>query len=145
MRECASGTRNAKPSLTEFVDKIRNNRYRLELLRERLIWVEHLIYSVPGPVYGGSGGKPNDPYRNRLPELLDRKDEIERKINEIEEEEVLLHEFEGTLTARELDAFHLCFLKSKSQTEAGLIMGISQQAVSQHIAKIEDKWDNFDY
>lgn len=140
MRECENGMRNAKPSLAEFVDKIRSNRCRLELLRERLMWVEHLIYSVPGPVYGGSGGKPSNPYRNKLPELLDRKDEIGREIMAIEEEEALLHEFEGTLTARELDAFHLCFFKNKSQAEAGLIMGISQQAVSQHIAKIEEKW-----
>lgn len=140
MRECENGMKNAKPSLAEFVNRIRGNKLRLEALRERLLWVEHLIYSIPGPVYGGSGGKPSDPYSNKLPELLDRKDEIKRKINEIEEEEALLHEFEGTLTVRELDVFHLCFFKSKSQVETGFIMGISQQAVSQHIAKIEDKW-----
>ena len=84
----------------------------------------------------------SDPYRNRLPELIDRKDEIEREMKEIEDEEALLHEFEKLLTPKELNVFHMYFFKDKSQAEIGLMMKISQQAVSGYIKKLNFKWIN---
>ena len=142
MRECESGARSAKPSLAEFVDRIRGNECRLGALEERLRWIDYLICSSPGPSYGGERFR-SDPYRNKIPELLDRKDRILERMKMIEKEEKALHEFESVLTQKELDVFHLYYFKDKSQADIALIMGISQQAVSQHIGKIEKKWDLF--
>lgn len=142
MSECENGAKNAKPSLMEFTMAIRGNRRRLNVLRERLLWVEHLIYSVPGPVYGGARGGASDPYRNRLPELIDRKDGIEREIRAIEGDETLLREFGELLTPKELNVFHLYYFKDNSQAEIALMMGISQQAICAYIKNINKKWTN---
>lgn len=141
MRECENGARSAKPSLAEFVDRIRGNECRLEALKERLRWIDYLICSSPGPSYGGERFR-SDPYRNKIPEMLDRKDRILKRIESIEGEEKTLHEFESVLTQKELDVFHLYYFKDKSQAEVGLIMGISQQAVCVYIKKLNFKWIN---
>ena len=139
MRECESGAMSAKPSLAEFVDRIRGNECRLGALEERLRWIDYLICSSPGPSYGGERFR-SDPYRNKIPELLDRKDRILERMKMIEKEEKALHEFESVLTQKELDVFHLYYFKDKSQAEVGLIMGISQQAVSGYIRNTNKKW-----
>ena len=139
MRECESGAMSVKPSLAEFVNRIRGNEYRLESLTEKLRWIDYLICSSPGPSYGGERRK-SDPYRNKIPELLDKKDRILERIESIEEEEESFHEFENILTQRELDVFHLYYFKDKSQAEVAFIMGISQQAVSGYIRNANKKW-----
>lgn len=141
MRECENGARSAKPSLAEFVDRIRGNECRLVALEERLRWIDYLICSSPGPSYGGERFR-SDPYRNKIPELLDRKDSVLKRIESIEEEEKALHEFESVLTQREQDVFHLYYFKDKSQADIALAMGISQQAVSGYIRNTNKKWTN---
>lgn len=139
MSECKNGTTNAKPSLAEFVNRIRGNKLRLETLYEKLDWAIHLFYSIPGPVYGGVPSHSNV-YQDRICENIDRIDRIERKIKAVEDEEVVLHNFEKKLTPKELTVFRMYFFKDKSQAEIGLIMKISQQAISAYIKNINKKW-----
>jgi len=139
MSECENGMTNAKPSLKEFVNRIRGNKYRLESLYEKLEWVIHLMFSIPGPVYGGIPSHSNV-QPDRIVELLDREDRIKRKIKAIEEDELELHRFEKKLTEKELAIFHMYFFKDMSQADIGFKMQISQQAVAQYINKINRKW-----
>ena len=141
MSECKNGTTNAKPSLAEFVNRIRGNNLRLKILNEKLDWAIHVFLSIPGPVYGGVPSHSNV-YQDRICENIDRIDIIKRKIKAIEDEEVVLHNFEKLLTPKELNVFHMYYFKDKSQAEIGLMMKISQQAICAYINNINKKWVN---
>ncbi len=143
MSEWNTGTKPCKLSLTDFVRKVKGDRYRLKKFQEKLEWVEHLFYSVPGPVYDKVGGSSNvrpDPFI----ELLDRKWRIEEEMKKIGERKTLLDSFLSSLTDRENYCFKLHFLMDLNQTETAYRMGISQQAVNQKLGSIEKKW-NKDY
>ena len=74
--------------------------------------------------------------------LLDKKDQIEKKIIFLIECENLLHRFLSFLTEKEKNVFHLRYFKDMSQNQIGIEMHISQQAVSQYIDKINKKWED---
>ena len=143
MNEC-NDSLNQLTSLTldEFVRKVRYNSLRLKKLQEQLDWVVHLMFSIPGPVYGGVPSHSNV-VTERIVELLDREDRIKRKIKQIEDSEKLLHDFANSLTSKEKFVFVQYWFKDKSQADIGYSLKISQQAVGQHINKINSKWQTF--
>lgn len=123
--------------------KVRSDRGRLNFLYERLEWVNHLFFSIPGPVYGKIGGSTNVK-PDRIIEILDRKFRIEQQIKQIEERKAVMDSFLLSLTDKENHCFKLYYFMDLSQFETACKMGISQQAVSQKLANIEKKW-NKDY
>ncbi len=126
-------------TLEEFVRRARGSKGRLESLDRKLRWIEHLMDLAPGPVYG-KVGSPSTARGNRMSDLLDRKDEVERQIVGIEEDERILQEFTKGLTERELEVFRRHYLYGESQSDIAFGLFISQQCVSQYVAKIERKW-----
>lgn len=127
--------------MIEFVRKVRSDRGRLIFLNEKLEWVNHLFFSIPGPVYGKIGGSTNVK-PDRIIEILDRKFRIEQQIKQIEERKAVMDSFLSSLTDRENYCFKLHFLMDLNQTETAYRMGISQQAVDQKLESIEKKWSS---
>ncbi|MGM9880762.1 MAG: sigma-70 family RNA polymerase sigma factor [Bacilli bacterium] len=126
-------------TLDEFVKIVRGSKVKIARLEEKLKWTIHLIYSIPGPVYGevihGSNVQ-----EDKFVVLLDKKDKLEKKINYLFECEAVLQKFLASLTEKEKNVFHLRYFKNLSQNQIGIDMDISQQAVSQYIDKINKKW-----
>lgn len=129
-------------TLDEFVKIVRGSKAKITYLEEKLKWTIHLIYSIPGPVYGEVIHGSNV-HEDKLVMLLDKKDKIEKKIKFLIECEELLHRFLSFLTEKEKNVFHLRYFKDMSQNQIGAEMFISQQAVSQYIDKINKKWKNW--
>lgn len=125
--------------LEEFVKVVRGSRAKMARLKEKLEWTIHLIYAIPGPVYG-EVIRSSNVHEDKLVVLLDKKDQIEKKIIFLIECEDLLHRFFSFLTEKEKNVFHLRYFKDMSQNQIGIEMHISQQAVSQYIDKINKKW-----
>ena len=126
-------------TLDEFVKIVRGSKTKIAHLEEKLKWTIHLIYSIPGPVYG-EVIRSSNVHEDKLVVLLDKKDQIEKKIIFLIECEDLLHRFFSFLTEKEKNVFHLRYFKDMSQNQIGIEMHISQQAVSQYIDKINKKW-----
>ena len=126
-------------TLEEFVKVVRGSKARIAHLKEKLEWTIHLIYAIPGPVYG-EVIRGSNVHEDKLVVLLDKKDKIEKKIKFLIECEELLHRFLSFLTEKEKNVFHLRYFKDMSQNQIGIEMFISQQAVSQYIDKINKKW-----
>ena len=127
-------------TLDEFVKIVRGSKAKITYLEEKLKWTIHLIYSIPGPVYG-EVIRGSNVHEDKLVVLLDKKDQIEKKIIFLIECENLLHRFLSFLTEKEKNVFHLRYFKDMSQNQIGIEMHISQQAVSQYIDKINKKWE----
>ena len=127
-------------TLDEFVKIVRGSKAKITYLEEKLKWTIHLIYSIPGPVYG-EVIRGSNVHEDKLVVLLDKKDQIEKKIIFLIECENLLHRFLSFLTEKEKNVFHLRYFKEMSQNQIGIEMHISQQAVSQYIDKINKKWE----
>ena len=128
-------------TLDEFVKIVRGSNTKIAHLEEKLKWTIHLIYSIPGPVYG-EVIRGSNVHEDKLVVLLDKKDQIEKKIIFLIECENLLHRFLSFLTEKEKNVFHLRYFKDMSQNQIGIEMFISQQAVSQYIDKINKKWED---
>ena len=127
-------------TLEEFVKVVRGSKARIAHLKEKLEWTIHLIYAIPGPVYG-EVIRGSNVHEDKLVVLLDKKDKIEKKIKFLIECEELLHRFLSFLTEKEKNVFRLRYFKDMSQNQIGIEMFISQQAVSQYIDKINKKWE----
>ena len=129
-------------TLDEYVKIVRGSKAKITYLEEKLKWTIHLIYSIPGPVYGevihGS-----HVHEDKLVVYLDKKDRLEKRIRFLVECENILHKFLPSLTEKEKNVFHLRYFKDKSQNQIGIELGVSQQAVSQYIDKINKKWKNW--
>ncbi len=119
---------------------VKQDNFRKKKLEEDLEWVNHLFFTVSGPVYDRIGGSTNVK-PDRMMILLDRKDKIERKLVAIEERKSLLDSFLRSLTDKENHCFKLYYFKEMNQRETANIMKISQQAVSQKLMNIEKKWN----
>ena len=126
-------------TLDEFVKIVRGSKAKIAHLEEKLKWTIHLIYSIPGPVYGEVIHGSNV-HEDKLVVYLDKKDKLEKKIRFLIECENILQRFLASLTEKEKNVFHLRYFKYKSQNHIGIELGISQQAVSQYIDKINKKW-----
>lgn len=128
-------------TLDEFVKIVRGSKTKIAHLEEKLKWTIHLIYSIPGPVYG-EVIRGSNVHEDKLVVLLDKKDQIEKKMIFLVECENFLQRFLASLTEKERNVFHLRYFKSLSQNQIGIELGVSQQAVSQYIDKINKKWLN---
>ena len=128
-------------TLDEFVKIVRGSKVKIDRLEEKLKWTIHLIYSIPGPVYGEVIHGSNV-HEDKLVVYLDKKDKLEKKIKFLVECEAVLQRFLVSLTDKEKNVFHLRYFKVLSQNQIGIEMNISQQAVSQYIDKINKKWVN---
>lgn len=118
---------------------VKQDKFRKKKLEEDLEWVNHLFFTVSGPVYDRIGGSTNVK-PDRMMILLDRKDKIERKLIAIEERKSILDSFLRSLTDKENHCFKLYYFKEMNQRETANDMKISQQAVSQKLMNIERKW-----
>lgn len=119
---------------------VKQDKFRKKKLEEDLEWVNHLFFTVSGPVYDRIGGSTNVK-PDRMMILLDRKDKIERKLIAIEERKSILDSFLHSLTDKENFCFKLYYFKEMNQRETANVMKISQQAVSQKLMNIEKKWN----
>ena len=142
MSEWKNSSNPGELTLEEFVKVVRGSKARIAHLEEKLEWVIHLIYAIPGPVYG-EVIRGSNVHEDKLVVLLDKKDKIEKKIKFLIECEELLHRFLSFLTEKEKNVFRLRYFKDMSQNQIGIEMFISQQAVSQYIDKINKKWKNW--
>ena len=142
MSEWKDSSNPGELTLEEFVKVVRGSKARIAHLKEKLEWTIHLIYAIPGPVYG-EVIRGSNVHEDKLVVLLDKKDKIEKKIKFLIECEELLHKFLSFLTEKEKNVFHLRYFKDMSQNQIGIEMFISQQAVSQYIDKINKKWKNW--
>ena len=140
MSEWKRSSNPGELTLEEFVKIVRGSKTKIASLEEKLKWTIHLIYSIPGPVYG-EVIRSSNVHEDKLVVLLDKKDQIEKKIIFLIECENLLHRFLSFLTEKEKNVFHLRYFKDMSQNQIGIEMHISQQAVSQYIEKINKKWE----
>jgi DNA-directed RNA polymerase specialized sigma subunit len=129
-------------SLAEFMERIRGNRRRLRIIDEKLDWVYVQMFSVSSPVYDRVGS-PSTVHENRLCELLDRENELNAEIKDINEEEALLQSFMKKLTDKELIVFKSTYFKCRTQQDTAFSMTVSQQCISQYLAKIEKKWISY--
>lgn len=129
-------------SLTEFMERIRGNRRRLRIIGEKLDWVYVQMVSVSSPVYDRVGS-PSTVHENRLCELLDKENELNAEIKAINEEEALLQSFMKKLTDKELIVFKSTYFKCRTQQDTAYSMAVSQQCISQYLAKIEKKWISY--
>ena len=141
MSEWKNSSNPGELTLEEFVKVVRGSKARIAYLKEKLEWTIHLIYAIPGPVYG-EVIRGSNVHEDKLVVLLDKKDKIEKKIKFLIECEELLHRFLSFLTEKEKNVFHLRYFKDMSQNQIGIEMHISQQAVSQYIDKINKKWED---
>ena len=141
MKECKTSSRDGTTSLAEFMERIRGNWHRLKIINEKLDWVYVQMFSVSSPVYDRVGS-PSTVHENRLCELLDKENELNAEIKAINEEETLLQDFMGKLTDKELLVFKSIYFKCRTQQDTADSMSVSQQCVSQYLAKIEKKWEN---
>lgn len=139
MSEWKDSSNPGELTLEEFVKVVRGSKARIAHLEEKLEWTIHLIYAIPGPIYG-EVIRGSNVHEDKLVVLLDKKDKIEKKIKFLIECEELLHKFLSFLTEKEKNVFHLRYFKDMSQNQIGIEMFISQQAVSQYIDKINKKW-----
>ena len=139
MSEWKNSSNPGELTLEEFVKIVRGSKARIAHLKEKLEWTIHLIYAIPGPVYG-EVIRGSNVHEDKLVVLLDKKDQIEKKIIFLIECENLLHRFFSFITEKEKNVFHLRYFKDMSQNHIGIEMHISQQAVSQYIDKINKKW-----
>ena len=143
MNECKISEKEWMKSLEDFVNHVRGNKHRLEVLYEKLDYANYqFYYSIPGPVYGRLG-TPSNVQPNRMDILLDRIWNLEHKIAEVEESEKILHNFEAKLTEKELKVFHLHYFKLYSQGRVAVTMGVTQQCIYQYIDKLNKKWAKF--
>lgn len=123
----------------DFVRIVKRDKFRKKKLEEDLEWVNHLFFTVSGPVYDRIGGSTNVK-PDKMIILLDRKDKIERKLIAIEDREKILDSFLRSLTDKENHCFKLVYFKELNQRETADVMKISQQAVSQKLMNIDKKW-----
>lgn len=128
-----------KNSLMDFVKIVKRDKFLKKKLEEDLEWVNHLFFTVSGPVYDRIGGSTNVK-PDKMIILLDRKDKIERKLKSIENRKLVLDSFLRSLTDKENHCFKLFYFKELNQRETAKVMKISQQAVSQKLMNIEKKW-----
>ena len=142
MNECKISSRAGTMSLAEFMERIRGNRRRLRIIGEKLDWVYVQMFSVSSPVYDRVGS-PSTVHENRLCELLDRENELNAEIKDINEEEALLQSFMKKLTDKELIVFKSTYFKCRTQQDTAFSMTVSQQCISQYLAKIEKKWISY--
>jgi DNA-directed RNA polymerase specialized sigma subunit len=124
------------------MERIRGNRRRLRIIDEKLDWVYVQMFSVSSPVYDRVGS-PSTVHENRLCELLDRENELNAEIKDINEEEALLQSFMKKLTDKELIVFKSTYFKCRTQQDTAFSMTVSQQCISQYLAKIEKKWISY--
>lgn len=129
-----------KNSLMDFVRTVKRDKFSKKKLEEDLEWVNHLFFTVSGPIYDRIGGSTNVK-PDKMIILLDRKDKIERKLKAIEDRKIILDSFLRSLTDKEKHCFKLFYFKELNQRETANIMKISQQAVSQKLMNIEKKWN----
>lgn len=130
-----------KNSLMDFVRIVKRDKFCKKKLEEDLEWVNHLFFTVSGPVYDRIGGSTNVK-PDKMIILLDRKDKIERKLMAIENRKLILDSFLHSLTDKENHCFKLFYFKEMNQRETANVMKISQQAVSQKLMNIEKKWND---
>lgn len=140
MKEWNAGMSQCKNSLMDFVRTVKIDKFRKKKLEEDLEWVNHLFFTVSGPIYDRIGGSTNVK-PDKMIILLDRKDKIERKLKAIEDRKIILDSFLRSLTDKEKHCFKLFYFKELNQRETANIMKISQQAVSQKLMNIEKKWN----
>ncbi len=119
---------------------VKRDKFRKKKLEEDLEWVNHLFFTVSGPVYDRIGGSTNVK-PDKIVILLDRKDKIERKLIAIEKRKSILDFFLRSLTDKENHCFKLYYFEEMNQRETASVMKISQQAVSQKLMNIEKKWN----
>lgn len=141
MSEWKRSSNPGELTLEEFVKVVRGSKAKMARLKEKLEWTIHLIYSIPGPVYG-EVIRGSNVHEDKLVVYLDKKDQIEKKIIFLVECEKVLQIFLASLTEKEKNVFHLRYFKDLSQNQIGIEMNISQQAVSQYIDKINKRWLN---
>ena len=75
--------------------------------------------------------------------MLDRENELNAEIKAINEEENMLQVFMGKLTDKELFVFKSTYFKCRTQQDTAFSMAVSQQCISQYLAKIEKKWISY--
>lgn len=131
-----------KNSLMDFVRIVKRDKFRKKKLEEDLEWVNHLFFTVSGPVYDRIGGSTNVK-PDKMIVLIDRKDKIERKLKSIENRKLVLDSFLRSLIDKENHCFKLFYFKELNQRETAKVMKISQQAVSQKLMNIEKKWEHY--
>ena len=90
-----------KNSLMDFVRTVKIDKFRKKKLEEDLEWVNHLFFTVSGPIYDRIGGSTNVK-PDKMIILLDRKDKIERKLKGIEDRKIILDSFLRSLTDNHL-------------------------------------------
>ena len=79
-------------TLDEFVKIVRGSKVKIDRLEEKLKWTIHLIYSIPGPVYGEVIHGSNV-HEDKLVVYLDKKDKLEKRIRFLVECEAVLQRF----------------------------------------------------
>ena len=79
MSEWKNSSNPGELTLEEFVKVVRGSKARIAHLKEKLEWTIHLIYAIPGPVYG-EVIRGSNAHEDKLVVLLDKKDQIEKKI-----------------------------------------------------------------
>ena len=112
-------------TLEEFVKIVKGSKAKIANLEEKLKWTIHLIYSIPGPVYGEVIHGSNV-HEDKLVVYLDKKDKLEKKIKSLAECEEILQRFLASLTEKEKNVFHLRYFKGLIQNQIGIEMNISQ-------------------